>query len=61
MPQMIERMAQQPEAFRSADPRTMGGLLHLIDERHGSMKGYVRSLGVGDEVFAALEANLLDD
>jgi protein-tyrosine phosphatase len=61
MPQMVERMAQQPKAFRSADPRTMEGLLHLIDDRHGSMKGYVRSLGVGDDVFAGLEANLLDD
>ena len=61
MPQMVERMAQQPKAFRSADPRTMEGLLRLIDDRHGSMKGYVRSLGIGDDVFAALEANLLDD
>ncbi|MEP6660685.1 MAG: tyrosine-protein phosphatase [Acidimicrobiales bacterium] len=61
MPHMVERMAQQPQAFRSADPRTMEGLLDLIDARHGSMKDYVRSLGVGDDVFAALETNLLDD
>ena len=25
MPEMVERMAQQPKAFRSADPRTMEG------------------------------------
>jgi hypothetical protein len=38
----------------------MTGLLALIAAEHGSTRAYVRSLGVDDDVFAALESALLE-
>ncbi len=58
-PEMIDRMAQFPPAFRVADPRTMVALLHLVEREHGSMEGYVRSIGVDSAVVARLRDNLL--
>ena len=59
-PELKDRMAQFPPAFRVADPRTMLALLHLVDAEHGSMEGYARSIGVEAAVLARLRENLLD-
>ena len=59
-PELIDKMARFPKAFRVADPRTMLALLHLVDQEHGSMEGYVRSIGIDSHTIAALRDNLLD-
>jgi len=53
-------LAATPAAFMAADPLAMAGLLGLIAQEHGSSRAYVRSLGVDDEVLAALEDALLE-
>jgi hypothetical protein len=37
----------------------MHGFLDAVDRLHGSVEGYVRDLGVSDDVIDALRAHLL--
>jgi len=59
-PDRIDQMAQAPQAFRAARPATMEALLHLVEQRHGSMRGYARSIGVSERTLDALAVNLLE-
>ena len=49
-----------PREVRGADRATMAGFLALLDRRYGSVRGYVASLGVGEDVVAALAAQLVE-
>ncbi len=59
-PEWSERMASMPPAFTAALPEAMR---HIIDElcaEHGTVRNYVRSIGVSDETLVTLESVLLD-
>jgi protein-tyrosine phosphatase len=59
-PAFAERMANVPQLFFAADPQAMSMLLHDIESAHGSVRGYVKALGVDDGALASLEAQLLE-
>jgi hypothetical protein len=42
-------------------PSAMAEMLSALQERHGSARGFLRSLGVSPTVFDALEAELLEE
>ncbi len=60
-PLVAAGLANTPVMFFAADPAAMSRVLTDIEAAHGSVRGYVRSIGVGPDVLAALEANLLTD
>jgi len=43
-----------------AEPETMVEFLARLREQHGSVRGYARTAGIGDDVFARLESRLLE-
>lgn len=58
-PEWAERMAKMPPAFHAALPDAMR---HIVDElcaEHGTIRNYVRSIGVSDDTVATLESVLL--
>jgi protein-tyrosine phosphatase len=58
-PEWAARMASMPRAFAAALPEAMR---HIIDElcaEHGTLRNYVRSIGVSDDTLATLESVLL--
>jgi hypothetical protein len=55
----MERLAAYPPAVGGAQPQTMTHFLALLRERHGSIEGLARQLGVEDGVLTAIRANLL--
>ena len=59
-PAWYDQLANQPAAFMAADPAAMAGLLAIIRREHGSVREYVRSLGVPSVVLATLEDELLE-
>ena len=59
VPEALDTMTDQPPAFLAAPPAAMAGLLASVRAAHGSMVGYVASIGVGSDVVDALRANLL--
>jgi protein-tyrosine phosphatase len=59
-PLVAEGLANTPVMFFAADPAAMSRVLTDIEAAHGSVRGYARTIGVGDDVIAALEANLLE-
>jgi protein-tyrosine phosphatase len=59
LPEWLERMASVPPAYTAALPDAMR---HTIDElcaEHGSIRNYVRSIGVSDATLDTLESVLL--
>jgi protein-tyrosine phosphatase len=60
-PRVAEGLANTPVMFFAADPAAMSRVLGDIEAAHGSVRSYVRSIGVDEDVVAALEANLLTD
>jgi protein-tyrosine phosphatase len=60
IPEAAERMADQPKAFMEAPAEAMQRFLTDLHAAYGSIAEYVTSIGVGDEVVAALRANLLE-
>jgi protein-tyrosine phosphatase len=60
-PALAARMADIPQMFFAADPQAMSLLLRDIEAAHGSVRGYVRALGVDDASLASLEEQLLLD
>jgi protein-tyrosine phosphatase len=60
-PATAAALAEIPPVFFAADPMAMARVLDDIEAAHGSVRGYVRSLGVDEGVLASLEANLLTD
>jgi hypothetical protein len=60
MAESPDAMARQPKEFMDAPVEAMHGFLDAVDRLHGSVEGYVRDLGVSDDVIDALRAHLLD-
>lgn len=58
-PEWIERMASMPPAFTAALPEAMRHIVEELCAEHGSIRDYVRSIGVSDETLATLESVLL--
>jgi protein-tyrosine phosphatase len=59
-PAFADRIAGVPQLFFAADPRAMSSLLGDIEAAHGSVRQFVRTLGVEDTALASLERQLLD-
>ena len=57
-PELAERYATIPKAFLAADPRAMQIVLTELAQKHGSVRNYVREIGVADATVEAL-GNLL--
>jgi protein-tyrosine phosphatase len=60
-PVAAESLAQVPQVFFAADPTAMSMLLGDIEAVHGSVREYVRTLGVTADELAELERELLTD
>jgi len=55
-----EVLAALPPDTLHAEPATMISLLEKIRERYGSMRAYVRAIGVSDDDVALLETRMLE-
>jgi protein-tyrosine phosphatase len=60
-PAVAEGLAQIPQIMFAADPMAMSMVLGDIESAHGSVREYVRTLGVDDAALAELERQLLTD
>jgi len=60
VPEALDAMTDQPAAFLDAPPRAMHEVLALVRAEHGSMGGYVASIGVGADTVTELRRLLLD-
>jgi len=58
-PEWTTRMASMPPAFAMALPEAMRHMLDRLSGEHGSIRGYVKSIGVSDATLEALESLLL--
>ena len=58
-PEWAARMASMPAAFGAALPEAMREIIDELCAEHGSIRNYVRSIGVSDETLATLESVLL--
>jgi protein-tyrosine phosphatase len=71
MERVLETMRRDPEragavdaaprSFFAAEPDAIDRVLDDLEHRHGSVRSYVRALGVDDDVLRALDAALLTD
>ena len=59
-PELAERYATIPKAYLSADPRAMQIVLIELAQQHGSVRNYVREIGVADATVEALGNLLLE-
>ena len=59
-PDRLDTMADQPAVFLDAPDAAMHLFLEELRAAHGSVEGYVGSIGVGHDVVVALQANLLE-
>jgi protein-tyrosine phosphatase len=59
-PELAERYATIPKAYLAADPRAMQIILAELAQRHGSVRNYVREIGVADDTVDALSDLLLE-
>lgn len=60
LPDAVEAMASQPEAFLEAPPAAMELLLAAVRFDHRSVVGYLATLGVTDDTVERVRDNLLD-
>ena len=58
-PAMAASVESAPRSFFTADPHAMSQVLSDIEGEHGSVRGFVRSIGVSDEVLTSLDDLLL--
>jgi protein-tyrosine phosphatase len=58
-PEWTERMASIPAAYTAALPEAMRHILDELRAEHGTIRNYVRSIGVSDDTLATLESVLL--
>ena len=58
-PEALDAMTSQPPEYLEAPPEAMTGFLDAVTERHGSIGGYVRELGVADATIDRLRTALL--
>jgi len=59
-PELAERYATIPKAYLAADPRAMKIILTELAQQHGSVRNYVREIGVADTTVEALGNLLLE-
>lgn len=59
-PELFERLSSGPVIFSSSVPEAMRRMIAHVSEWHGSIPGFVRALGVPDDVVQHLRAELLD-
>ena len=59
-PALAERYANIPKAYLAADPRAMQIILTELAQQHGSVRNYVREIGVADATVEALGNLLLE-
>ena len=59
-PELAERYATIPKAYLAADPRAMQIILAELTQRHGSVRNYVREMGVADATVEVLGNLLLE-
>ena len=59
-PELAERYATIPKAYLAADPRAMQIILTELAQQHGSVRNYVREIGVADTTVEALGNLLLE-
>ena len=59
-PELAERYANIPKAYLAADPRAMQIILTELAQQHGSVRNYVREIGVADNTVDALSNLLLE-
>lgn len=59
-PELAERYASIPKAYLAADPRAMQIILTELAQQHGSVRNYVREIGVADATVEALGNLLLE-
>ena len=58
-PDLAALYSKMPMRFAAADPRAMSVILSDLVTQHGSVRNYVRHIGVEEEVLPALERGLL--
>lgn len=58
-PELAALYAKMPARFAAADPRAMTVILEDLVRQHGSVRNYVREIGVEDDVVVALERSVL--
>ena len=56
---MARRSGRPLPALGIAPPAVMEAFLARVDRRHGSVRGLLRELGVGDDLLATVRANLV--
>lgn len=59
-PEALTTMNEQPSAYLAAPPAAMRTFLDHVDAEFGSVAGYVRTLGLDDDLIDSLRATLLD-
>lgn len=59
-PEALTTMNEQPSAYLAAPPEAMERFLAHVHAEYGSLRGWVRDIGVDDSVVDALRVNLLD-
>ena len=58
-PEWFDRMASMPPAFTAALPEAMSHILDELCAAHGTIRNYVKSIGVTEATLATLESVLL--
>ena len=53
-PEMAERMGETPAFMLAANPQAMRNVLEQMVADHGSVRGYLSSIGIGDAVLAEM-------
>jgi len=59
-PEYVAVLRERPTVVGEARPHTMERFLAFVDDRYGSVTGLAQDLGVGAELIARLQANLLE-
>ncbi|MGE3619368.1 MAG: tyrosine-protein phosphatase [Acidimicrobiia bacterium] len=59
-PRSSDSMTEQPPEYLACPPEAMLGFLAGVAERYGSVEGYARHLGLGDETLSALRDVLVE-
>ena len=58
-PELLARFNSAPAGFMVALPSAMAEILDRLHSRHGSIVGYLATIGIGDDVVAQLRDHLL--
>jgi protein-tyrosine phosphatase len=59
-PELADAYANMPARFAASDPRAMTIVLDGLNTKHGSVQNFLREIGVDENTFATLRADLLD-